>query len=344
MKQSYFIGVDISKEKIDLAVVNTDNQVLFEKIIRNEPERVLSCLRGLIRKLKTDNSQLLVCCEATGIYSEPLKRACYQGGFSLWVEQAYKIKKATTNFRGKSDRKDAQRIAEYALRFADRQFLYKPDSCEQSQLKTLLGARETVLLQYNQLKQQLSESKQFDPEKYKLQKTCFAGLMATLQRKLKEIEKQIASVVASNQAFAKNVALLRTIPGIGMQNALNMVVQTNNFTTFSSASHLACYAGVVPFPNQSGNVNKGSRVSKFANKSIKRLLHMAAMAAIKAKGELKAYFIRKVKEGKNKMSVLNAIRNKLVKRMFAVIQRQEPYLAVLPQNNSINEENACFLT
>jgi hypothetical protein len=53
---------------------------------------------------------------------------------------------------------------------------------------------------------------------------------------------------------------------------------------------------------------------------------MAAISSIRIESEFKGYFMRKVAQGKNKMLVLNAIRCKLVKRMFAVIQRQTPYL------------------
>jgi transposase len=73
---------------------------------------------------------------------------------------------------------------------------------------------------------------------------------------------------------------------------------------------------------------KKARVSGFANKKLKKLLHLAAMAATRKKGELKEYFIRKVKEGKSKMLVLNNIRNKLIGRMFAVIKRKTPYVSI----------------
>ena len=53
---------------------------------------------------------------------------------------------------------------------------------------------------------------------------------------------------------------------------------------------------------------------------------MAAMASIKARGELKDYYIRKVAEGKNKMLVLNNLRNKLIDRMFAVVKRKSRYI------------------
>ena len=53
---------------------------------------------------------------------------------------------------------------------------------------------------------------------------------------------------------------------------------------------------------------------------------MGAISAIRHDRELKAYFDRKVKEGKNKMSVINAIRNKLISRVFATVNRGTPYM------------------
>lgn len=344
MKQSYFIGVDISKEKVDIAVIDQQNQVLFEKIVGNDRSKLKSYFQNLIRKLKVEPEQVLICCENTGNYTRPLQLLSTENGFSLWVENAYKIKKAASDLRGKSDKKDALRIAQYALRYCDQQLLYKEPSEHQNRLQSLLHARESITSQINQLQQQLSESKSFDSIKYETLKSCYSNPLKTLKGELKKVEIRIKELVAADKALLRNAELLKSIPGIGQQNALNFIVHTQNFTLFRSADHLACYVGVVPFPNQSGTMLKRDRVSPFANKKLKKLLHLAAMAAVKAHGELKQYYIRKVKEGKNKMSVLNAVRNKLVKRMFAVIQRQVPYIPNLNQNDSINEETSCILT
>jgi transposase len=66
-------------------------------------------------------------------------------------------------------------------------------------------------------------------------------------------------------------------------------------------------------------------VSSYADKAIKAVLHLAAMSAIRLKNDLREYYLRKVAEGKNKMSALNAVRNKIVHRIFAVIKNQIPY-------------------
>ena len=60
---------------------------------------------------------------------------------------------------------------------------------------------------------------------------------------------------------------------------------------------------------------------------------MAAVAVVHRKsGELKVYYERKVDEGKNKMTIINALRAKLVARMFAVIKRNEFYSPILSNN------------
>ena len=103
--------------------------------------------------------------------------------------------------------------------------------------------------------------------------------------------------------------------------AVTLLAYTKGFTTFSTAKQLACYCGVVPFSKTSGSsVRFKPTVSNMANKKLKKLLHLCALSAIKNDPEIKLYFERKVGEGKNKMCVINAVRNKLIHRVFAVVR------------------------
>ena len=111
----------------------------------------------------------------------------------------------------------------------------------------------------------------------------------------------------------KQYEAITSVPGVGMVTALQLMVHTHHFKRFTSAKKLACYAGVAPFPHQSGSSVRGrDKVHPMANKTLKTALHMCALSVIRFKGEMRAYFDRKIKEGKNKMSILNAIGNKLL--------------------------------
>ena len=95
---------------------------------------------------------------------------------------------------------------------------------------------------------------------------------------------------------------------------------------FNEPKQLACHAGVAPFEHRSGSSVRGrTRVNQHARKKLKVLFHLGALAAVRVKGELRNYYERKVGEGKNKMLVLNAVRNKLIHRICAVVKRGEKY-------------------
>ncbi|WP_439559539.1 transposase, partial [Dyadobacter sp.] len=97
-------------------------------------------------------------------------------------------------------------------------------------------------------------------------------------------------------------------------------------TTITEPRKMACYCGIVPFDHQSGtSIRKQPKVSIYADKSMKSILHLAAMSAIRFDNKLRTYYLRKVAEGKNKMSVLNAVRNKIVHIIFALIKNQATY-------------------
>jgi transposase len=116
------------------------------------------------------------------------------------------------------------------------------------------------------------------------------------------------------------------VPGVGKITAANVIIASGELERISEAKKFACYSGVAPFEHRSGSSIRGkTRVSKMANMSIKRLLHLAAMSAIQCCEELKIYYHRKLAEGKNKMSALNAVRNKLISRIFACLKRQRMY-------------------
>jgi transposase len=326
MNQNYFIGIDISKEKLDCAVIFSDFSVVLECIVPNNIKKIKTFLKSFCKKKKIQCDDLVICCESTGIYNEPLRKVCTELNIGLWEEHALRIKRASMDMRGKSDRKDAMRIAEYLVRYGDRAVWFKKPSEALVILDRLDKVRETLLTQKLALQNQLMEAKSFDPEAFEVFSKHYNQMIKLTESQIKKVELEVQQVINQNENIQQNIQLMKSVPGVGNQTALQIMLSTENFTKFKSAKQLACYAGVVPFQNESGTITKRARVSKMACRKLKTVLHMAALCAIRTKSELKDYFIRKVAQGKNKMSVLNAIRNKIILRIWAVIERKTSFL------------------
>ena len=139
------------------------------------------------------------------------------------------------------------------------------------------------------------------------------------------MDRSIAALIAGDADLARQYERLTSVPGIGPVTAAEVLVTTNEFKTSTDPKQYACYAGVVPFERSSGQRKGRPQVSPQANKRVKQLLHLAALSAVRYCAEMRAYYDRKVAEGKNKMLVLNNVRNKLVHRLFACVLQDRNY-------------------
>jgi transposase len=208
MKQKYFIGIDISKQKLDLAIILSDFRIVDEQVIPNQQVKIKSFLKGFIKKHGIETENLLICVEHTGIYNSPLQRVCVELGIDLWQEHALKIKKASADLRGKSDRQDAIRIAEYAVRYQDRVILFMPPSKSIEELNTLNKTRETILAQAVAMKNQLNEAKTHDIESFKVLSKIYQPIMKSIDGQIKKIAKRVNEILEENQDMKNYISFL----------------------------------------------------------------------------------------------------------------------------------------
>ena len=327
MNNFYFIGVDVSKKKLDFCVM-FENKVVHEEVVANHQAAVIAMIRQLERDYGIDNAQMLICAEHTGLYTYPLICACQSIECKLWLEHPSNIKYSSGVQRGKNDKIDARRIAIYAARFEDKVRYYERPKQEFERLKHLEAERSLYVVDLAKYKAQLKDQKEYMQEKaYNDKERRLKKLMKGLEDAIKSITKEMENIVRSTEVLDRQYRLLQSIDGVGPVIALNMIIVTEGFTRFDNARQFNCYAGLAPFQYTSGSSQHSrARVSHRADKCIKTLLHLSAVSVIgKAGGELKKYYLRKVEEGKNKMTVINALRAKIVARMFAVIKRNEFY-------------------
>ena len=199
-------------------------------------------------------------------------------------------------------------------------------------LKQLESERTLYVTDLAKYKGQMKDQKDYMPRKlYERKMKRLQTLMDDLEKAIQAITYEMDEVIASCPVLCRQRELLMSIDGVGRVVATNMIITTEAFTRFDDPRKFNCYAGVAPFSYSSGSSQHSkARVSHRADKVMKRLLHLAAVAVThRIGGELKKYYERKVAEGKNKMSVINALRAKIVARMFAVIKRNVKYKPIL---------------
>lgn len=332
MHFTYFVGIDVSKDTLDFSVT-LGKDFLFHHQVANSIQGIKLFFGQLDKVTKADPGLCLYCMEFTGVYNFHLVSYLTKHQLPLWLESASRIKASCGMQRGKNDKIDSLRIALYAYKNKENVKLWQAPRAVISSLKRLLAMRQRCIQLKKQASVPICENALFSSKQdTKLEARLFKQTLAALGKDLLNIEKAIKELIYNDPELKRLFTLMTSIDGIGPVIAAHVLVITNEFKDFDEAKKFACYAGVVPFDHSSGKSIRGrSRVSNMAHKGIKHLLHMAALRVIQLEGELSAYFIRKAEKGKNKMLILNAIRNKLVHRIFAVVKTGIPY-----QKNYIN--------
>lgn len=325
MKFVWFIGIDVSKNTLDFHL-RYQATAIFHQQVDNSKTGINSFLRAC-KKQKVDFQQAVFCLEYTGIYNELLVEVLLGKNMQVWVEQSLQVKRSLGIQRGKNDKLDATRLSEYAYRFMDKCRLWQPARVAIKQLKDLVALRNRLLKARKLLQVPVREMKTSgDSSNVQLISKLNAPVVKQLDKQLKATEDQIHHLIAQDERLCQLEQIITSVEGVGPVTAWQIIITTNEFKNITCGKRFACYAGVVPFDHSSGtSIKARPRVSHLANKQMKRLLHMSALSATVMKGELNEYYKRKVAEGKNKMSVLNAIRNKLVLRIFACVKANRKY-------------------
>lgn len=327
MKFKLFIGVDVSKSTIDVYVRNSGIHSVFP----NNYEGFLNMIEWIKEKHGgVPADEMLFVFEHTGLYSYNLAVFLEQEGCPFSMVAGLELKRSLGISRGKSDKSDARAIAEYAFEKKEKLKLHKLPSKTMEQLKRLLSYRERLVKEKTAYMNRLQEYEEILPEdELVLLSKSHREVITCLKEQTEAVENELFKLIKEDEELLKQYRLINSIKGVGPQTAMLMIVLTNGFTLFESRRKFASYAGIAPFPNESGVFKGRTKVSKLANKRIKTLLGLCAATAIQHNPEMKIYYERRLMEGKNEMSTLNIIRNKILSRIFAVINRETPYVDTL---------------
>ena len=325
MEKLLFIGIDVSKNELDFAVVEL-NKTLFHLEVSNDKKGIDTFIKMLKAETNFSFENSLFCMEFTGIYNNILLNYLYQKNASIWVENARQINDSMGTSRGKTDKLDSIQIAKYAYINRETPRLWTPKRDIIQELDRLSAVRLRLVNAVKTLETPLADSKSFIGKK--AHKDTFndcQNSINALKKDIESIENQIKELIENDSELNHLFEIITSVKGISKITATEIIITTNEFKDITDPKKFGCYAGCVPFEKSSGKKKGKPKVSSIANKKIKSLLHMAALSAIQHCKELKEYYLRKVAEGKNKMLVLNNVRNKLILRIFACVNKNKKY-------------------
>ena len=321
-KWEFTLGVDVSKNTLDISCSELNEHVK----IKNGTEGFTVFLKWC-KHFKIDLKQSFLVMEFTGGYEYKLIQFCESRGILYTRIPGLAIKNSLGITRGKNDKVDSSRIAQYGEEKHKSLTPSRPLNPAIVSLKELLSFRKRLVRENAGYQATIKERiHMYGGNKKDI-------IVKKLEQKLKEnikniaaIEAEMLNIVAQDEKISINYSLITSIKGIGKINGLMTIAFTENFTSFTNPRSYAVYVGVVPFDHSSGISIKGrKRVSHIANKELKQELNQAARSAMEWDKEMRSYGEEKLKTKCYKI-VLNNIKFKLILRMFAVVKRGEIYV------------------
>ncbi|WP_165836390.1 IS110 family RNA-guided transposase [Taibaiella soli] len=329
-KQCY-LGIDVSKSWFDLSmisVIDNEKQAMISVRFNNDEQGIKQLNKWLKENEVPFNGNSLLVVENTGVYHRLLWAYCSNKNLPIHIGNAAQIKWSQGITRGKNDLVDSQRLCIYCLRHADDLKATPALDPVLLKLKDLFTARSRLISQCNSINVYLHGLKRANtPDVQQLMESAHKPATEGLKKSLEEVEAQILRIITASEAIKRSYDLLLSVPGIGHVTTIYLICCTNNFAGNVSGKQLASYAGVVPFGHSSGSSIRGrNKVHKMANKELKKLLHMGARSVATHNSEFRNYYERKKAEGKHDLAIINAIRNKMVLRVVAVIKNQRKYV------------------
>ncbi len=315
----HIIGADLSKKTIDLFC-----QSHFQ--IENNLRGFKQMLKWL-KEQKINAFEVMIVMEHTGLYSYCFEDFLHKHQIAFSKVNALVVKRSLGLVRGKSDKVDARRLADYGFEKRTKLTIETQVSKELQRLQLLHSTRERLVRQKAALLNSLKEYQNIGLTKVDSIVRTQTTLIRQFETEIRKLQVEMDAIIEKSPSIRQNQSLLQSIIGVGKVLSIATIIKTRNFTRFLNARKFACYCGTAPFEHTSGTSIRGkTRVSHLADKTMKTLLDLSAKSAIQYDKELREYYLRRTASGKSKMSTINIVRNKILYRMFAVINRQTPFI------------------
>lgn len=310
------LGIDIAKEKFDVVLLQ-EGQAAVDGEFANTPKGFGQLLRFLKKRKVSD---LQVCLEATGLYSEPVATFLYEQGYTVSLVNPHRIHTyaQSQGQRNKTDRLDARLIADFCQRHDLPAWTPPPPEWRELQqlVRHLADLEEMRQMERNRLQAgQLAPLVQADLQAH----------IAFLDTQIETLKKTIQDHIDRHPHLPEQRNLLVSIKGIGKLTAAKLLAEYRDLTAFDDVAQVVAFAGLNPQQHQSGKKRGASPISKMGRASIRASLFMPALVAQRFNPIILTFAQRLKARGLTKMEVTTACMRKLLHLAFGILKSGKPF-------------------
>lgn len=315
---SSVLGVDISKAKFDVALLNDEGKYRC-KVFANSRAGFAALEQWLHAHLPQGLASLHVCLEATGSYHEPLALHLHDQGVRLSVVNPMRVKRfmELEGARNKTDQGDAKSLARFC-----RMTTPEPWEAPTPGVRVLqaLVARLDALQQMHQ-----SEANRLAVAHTAVQPSLLE-VLATLDKAIAEVKAQIRQTIDDDPDLRQRAALLHSIPGLGERTIPQLLAYIGRPQRFNSVKALSAYASLSPLVRQSGSsLNQRSGTHPQGHRQLKRALYFPAMVAAQHNPLIAAFWQRLKAQNKPGKVIVVACMHKLLAIIYGVLKSNTPF-------------------
>lgn len=323
MSYSLFVGVDVSARSMSVAWGQDGDQVETATQVQQTTEG----WQQLIADLRASGHRpaaTLIVIEATGTYWMRPALALHQAGYCISVinpKQAHHFARAVLQ-QAKTDALDASLL--YRLGAALQLDLWHPPADIWEELYQRLAERDGLVEMRQTVRNQRLDRHQrpcvIEPIEHRQMQ-----LLDHLDACIREIDRELETLLQVDPHWHQAATRLRSIPGIGLLSAAWLLVATHGFTTDHQADQLVSYLGLAPHPLHSGTSRRSHRALGGGHARARRVLYQAALSAVRFNPSIKAFYVRLLASGKPVKVARCAAARKLVRIAFAVVTKEQPF-------------------
>lgn len=318
------VGIDISKDSFEVCIKQLKDERVVIKATHSFPNDFTgfeNLLKWTFRKV----SNPIFVMETTGVYHEDLTHFLYSNEQKVAVVLANKMKHfaKSLNMKTKTDKTDAQMIAQYGL---ERQLeWWQPMMPQMKNLRDLCRERLSLKKDLVRCKCQVHALKHAHSTldvvlQLKQQQIDF------LEKNIQVIENEIIRITKEDKEFSRRVKNIETIKGVRLLTIITVLCETNGFSQFNNIRQVVSYAGMDIAERQSGLFKGKTRISKKGNARIRECLYMPALSATSYNEPIKALYQRIIERNPTikRKGVIAGMR-KLLILIFVLWKKNEAY-------------------